>query len=88
MNNMCRARNSDVASMWSMYKFKSNNHEKTLRVCSEGRVYSYKLLIAEVLDGKKVVYNHTSVGGSFHSATTSRHVNLFKQHADRVISYV
>lgn len=88
MNNMCRARNSDVASMWSMYRFNSNNHEKTLRVCSEGRVYSYKLLIAEVVGGNKVVYDHTSSGGSFHSVTTSRHVNLFRRHADRVISYV
>lgn len=85
---MSRKRNREVASMWNSFKFESVNHDNTLRVCNEGRVYSYRLLIAEVVDNKKVVYNLTATGGSFYSMTTSKHVNLFKQYADSVISYV
>lgn len=88
VGNMSRKRNREVASMWNNWQFGSVNHDNTLRVCSEGRAYSYRLLIAEVVDGKKIVYNHTSPGGSFYSVTTSKHVNLFKGYADRVISYV
>ena len=84
-----RYRNNKVASMWSSSPFRNvMNHEQTLRFYSDGTISSYSLLIGEIINGKHVVYDHTSKGGSFYSATTSRHVNLLKQYADRVIDYV
>ena len=63
------------------------NHKATLAVDEYHNLYSYGLLIGKVIEGKKVVYNHTAVGGSYYSNTTSQHVGLAKIHADEVVSY-
>ena len=82
--------NNIVADMWGNMNFSNQvvtNHENTLRFFKSGAIYSYNLRIGEVKDDKKIVYNHTAKGGSFHSVTTSKHVNMIKPFADIVILY-
>lgn len=88
-----KMRNQDLAKLWgsmSVLGFPSKeytNHEKTFRMFTDGKIYSYRLLIGEVKDNKLIVYNCTAKGGQFYSKTTSRHVSLILPFADKVISY-
>ena len=46
-------------------------------------LYSYNLKIGTTSDdGKKVLFDYTRSGGSFHSQTTSTHVNIAREHSD------
>ena len=84
-----RMRNRELALKWSSFCFPDGfsitNHEQTLRIAPDGKVYSYCLLIGEILGGKKVVYDYTAPGGCFHSNTTSRHVGLIKTYSDEIL---
>lgn len=84
---MSKLRNSEFASMWGSFRLSENdsNHEKTLTTDGRGNVFSYDLLIGEYVNGERVAYRHTAEGGSFYSATTSRHVNLISCYADKVL---
>ena len=84
-----RVRNRDVADVWGTYRMGegARNYDGSLRVMEDGRVYSYELLIGEIVDGEHIVYDHTAPGGSYYSQTTSKHVNLIKPYGKKIISY-
>ena len=63
------------------------NTTETFRAYNDGKIYYYSLLLGEIIDGVHVVYDHTKPGGSFHSKTTSDHVNRLKKVALKVIDY-
>jgi hypothetical protein len=44
------------------------------------RIYSYAMLIGEVVNGKRTVYRRSR------SVTTSRHINLAARWADEIIN--
>ena len=88
-------RNEKIAGVWKDILTKGfpeagssiTNHNNSLTLYNDGKVYSYKLLIAEVVYGVHTLYNHTTKGGSFHSHTTSCHVGIFKPHSLKVVNY-
>ena len=88
-------RNEKIAAIWKDILVKGfpenkcsiSNHNGSLTLYEDGKVYSYKLLIAEVISGVHVLYNHTRKGGSFHSRTTSCHVGIFKPYSLKVVNY-
>jgi hypothetical protein len=86
-------RNKQIANMWKnilikgLPSYKVTNHTGSLTIYSNGQIYSYRLLIGEVIDGIHTLYNHTSKGGSYHSHTTSCHVGFFKPHSIKLVSY-
>lgn len=86
-------RNDQIASIWKNILIRGlsdhtvTNHTGSLTIYPDGRVYSYRLLIGEVIGGIHTLYNHTSKGGSYHSHTTSCHVGLFKPHSIKVVNY-
>jgi hypothetical protein len=59
----------------------------SMKVYNDGTIYSYGLLIGEIIDGVKRVYNHTADGGNFVSKTTSYHVGIIRPYALEVIDY-
>tara|TARA_B100000945_G_scaffold260669_1_gene218839 strand:+ start:148 stop:447 length:300 start_codon:yes stop_codon:yes gene_type:complete len=61
---------------------------ESMRVYNDGTIYSYGLLIGEIVDGVKRVYNHTTAGGSYVSKTTSCHVGFIRPYALEIIDYV
>lgn len=93
MRRIKNLRNIEVAKVWGNLRFDDiqnecishENHEGTFRVYSDGTVYSYKLLIGEIKNNERIVYDYTSPGERFYSNTTSRHVGLLKKWASRSI---
>ena len=63
------------------------NYGLSLKLYNDGSLYSYDLLIADIIDGVHTVYDHTATGGSFVSKTTSKQVNFLKNFAVNVIDY-
>eukprot|EP01051_Picozoa_sp_SAG22_P020013 SAG22_NODE_3885_length_1483_cov_2.278902_1_plen_69_part_00 len=62
----------------------NNKPFKSLRMSTDGEnLWSYNLLIGETLGGDKVVKDYTANGIGFYSNTTSTHVNLAKEYADK-----
>ena len=61
---------------------------ESMRVFNDGTIYSYGVLIGEIVDGAKIVYDHTTAGGSYVSKTTSGHVGLIRPYALEIIDYV
>ena len=49
-------------------------------------LYSYGLKIGTTVNEEKIVFDYTKDGGEFKSQSTTRHVNLAKGAADRVVS--
>ena len=88
-------RNEKIANVWKDILIKGlpgegcsiKNHRNTLTLYSDGKVYSYDLLIAEIIDGVHTLYNHTAKGGSYHSQTTSCHVGVLKPYSLKVVNY-
>ena len=68
-------RNIEVAKAWARgEKAESGN------MTSDGiRIWSYAMLIGEVINGERVVYRRRR------SVTTTKHVNLAARYADKVI---
>ena len=49
-------------------------------------LYSYGLKIGTTVNEEKIVFDYTTDGGEFKSRSTTRHVNLARGAADRVVS--
>ncbi len=78
------ARNQDVIQGWIDGEPRITNHKNTLRVYSDGSLFSYNLKIGQRTDaGICVISDYTARGGSFHSQTTSTHVGLAKRLVSR-----
>jgi hypothetical protein len=69
-------RNSEVAKAWSMGESAESGNMST----DGNRIYSYAMLIGEVVEGKRTVYRRSR------SVTTSRHINLAARWADEIIN--
>jgi hypothetical protein len=68
-------RNVEVAKFWSQGKAAASGNMST-----DGQgIWSYALLIGEVVDGERVVYRRSR------SVTTTRHINLAARWADKVV---
>ena len=93
MKHIKNLRNNELAETWGnlhpahMYDecICYENHEGTLKVYSDGTVYSYNLLIGEIKKSEWLLYDFTAPGKRFYSKTTSRHVGLLKRWASRII---
>tara|TARA_B100000131_G_scaffold318719_1_gene363148 strand:- start:1505 stop:1807 length:303 start_codon:yes stop_codon:yes gene_type:complete len=76
--------NLNVVRAWREGK-NARNHKNTLMTI-DGELFSYRLKIgARTNTGVCVLGDFTSPGGSYHSMTTSCHVNLAKRMADMVM---
>jgi len=76
--------NLNVVRAWREGK-NARNHKNTLMTI-DGELFSYRLKIgARTNTGVCVLGDFTSPGGSYHSMTTSCHVNLAKRVADMVM---
>jgi len=97
MKNVKRVRNEVVAQTWGRLiggerevdgeLREVSNHNGNFRVYNDGSVYYYRLLLGEIKDGVRIVYDHTRKGGSFYSKSTSDHVNRLKRYAMKIVSY-
>jgi len=75
--------NSDVAESWKHGRpLKSwNGKMKTDGI----KIWSYNLIIGDTVEGKKVSYQYQAAVNTFVSPTTSQHVGLTMQQADKII---
>jgi hypothetical protein len=75
--------NEEIARAWRRGRPATGNRWHT-----DGRtLWSYRLVIGETNErGDKIVYDHTAPAGHGRSKTTSRHVNLAKRYADKVVN--
>ena len=97
MKQVKRLNNATVFNKWrSMIGGERNvdgelicysNHSGSLKLYNDGSLYSYELLIADIINGVHTVYDHTATGGSFVSKTTSQQVNFLKRFAVQIIDY-
>lgn len=69
-------KNIDVAKAWSEGRKAESGNMST----DGSRIWSYAMLIGEVVNGKRTVYRRSR------SVTTSRHINLTARYADEVIN--
>jgi hypothetical protein len=69
-------RNSEVAKAWSEGRKAESGNMST----DGNKIYSYAMLIGEVINGERTVYRRSR------SVTTSRHINLTARYADKVIN--
>jgi hypothetical protein len=90
-----RTRNRNIVPIWKDILIKGipgnkgfvENHQGSLTLWADGKIYSYRLLIGEIKQGIHILYDHTRKGGSYHSKTTTSHVNLFRETALKVVNY-
>ena len=90
-----RTRNCDIVPIWRDILIKGipgnkgfvTNHQGSLTLWADGKIYSYRLLIGEIKKGVHTLYDHTRKGGSYYSKTTSCHVSLFRKTALKVVNY-
>ena len=74
-DNVLTTDNLNVVRAWADGK-NARNHRQSLKAV-DGNLYSYDLQIgARTKTGVCVVGDYTAGGNSFHSQTTSSHVNL------------
>jgi hypothetical protein len=69
-------KNIDVAKAWSEGRKAESGNMSTDGIS----IWSYAMLIGEVVNGKRTVYRRSR------SVTTSRHINLTARYADEVIN--
>lgn len=70
------AKNTEVAKAWSEGRKAESGNMST----DGSRIWSYAMLIGEVVNGKRTVYRRSR------SVTTSQHINLTARYADEVIN--
>ena len=97
MRTMYRVRNDVVGEVWGCLTGgererhgelrEVSNSSGSFRVFNDGSVYSYCLMIGEIKDGERVLYDCTARGGQFYSKTTSKHVGYLRKYATRVVDY-
>jgi hypothetical protein len=68
-------KNIDVAKAWSEGRKAESGNMSTDGIS----IWSYAMLIGEVVNGKRTVYRRSR------SVTTSRHINLTARYADEVM---
>jgi hypothetical protein len=69
-------RNIEVAKFWSKGHAAASGNMSTDGVS----IWSYAMLIGEVVNGERVVYRRSR------SVTTTKHINLAARYADKVIN--
>lgn len=72
----------EVGEAWRKGKAASANNFST----NGHEIYSYALIIGKTVGGNKVALDYTKKGGHKVSATTSRHVEIVKENADKVVA--
>ena len=93
MRKVRRVRNEVVGEAWGCLVGRHgelrevSNWGGSFRVYNDGSVYSYDLLIGEIKDRERVLYDCTASGGQFYSRTTSKHVSYLRKYAMKIVDY-